>query len=319
MAEPFCDFVQVTVPADGWRDVHDAVRPVLDSVGLQVEHADDMGNALWRAAGEGTVKSKRYGAVVALGASGAVLAGLRLAGLLGTYLAELAARPHRVTRLDLTLDVVEDTAPVIERLVDGVASPEGLALSRKRLLAKHCTRLVHRRADGRDTGTVYLGSAQADVRMCVYDKREERLARDLPDIGPLTRYELRLREGTGITLRDAAVPSAAFWHYVSPAVLPRPVGVPEWGAHGSGFELERADVPLPAQRLIRRVQASADLPALLRLADECGPFGRAMLFAEIGKLAPAGGGDRSTRAVDVSAPLLVGLPPAPPPAPALPH
>lgn len=307
----FCDYVQVTVPTGSWRDTREAVQPVLDAVGMSIEVDDERaGRVLWRS-GDGTVSAKRIGGVVALGASGSVLAGLRMAGLLHRYLAELGSQPHRVTRLDATLDVAERTAPVIERLANAVVSSDGVALSRKRVSPRHCTRYVTRTAQGDDTGTLYLGSAQADVRLCLYDKQQERIDKGLPDVGhPLTRYELRLRGGTGITLRDAAAPASVFWHYMAPAILPRPAGVAEWDAHGSGFALELADVPLPAARLVRRVQASAEAAALVRLADEAGPYGFALLCTELRKLVATGDGDasRSTRAGVVSGPGVFGPP-----------
>lgn len=296
----FCDFVQVTVPVEAWRDVRAGIEPVLDALGCAVDQDDD-GCTLWRSpAGEsGTVKAKRIGAVRAIGASGAVLAGLRLAGLFGEYLARLGQAGHRVTRLDATLDRQESTAPVIERLVSAAVDP-GLRLSRKRVDLRHVTRFVSRTASGEDTGTIYVGSASADVRACVYDKQQERLSRDLPDVGPLTRYELRLRSGTGVTLRDAYAPEAVFWHYASPDLLERPLGAPEWVSQGSGFDLPRAELPLPAERLRRRVEASADARALVTLARELGPSGLPFLFSQLGKLVPAGDGDRSTRTVGVS-------------------
>ena len=311
MAEVFCDYVQVTVPTEAWADTRDAVEPVLDSIGLQVEVDDERsGNVLWRG-GDGTVKAKRIGPVYALGASGSVLAGLRMAGLLHRYLAEVGAQPHRVTRLDVSLDVRERTSPVIERLAAAVISPEGVALSRKRVSPKHCTRYVSRTPQGEDTGTIYLGSAQADVRLCLYDKQQERIDKGLPDIGhPLTRYELRLRGGTGVTLRDAADPEAVFWHYAAPAIMPRPAGVSDWVSHGTGFQLDPADLPLPAERLRRRVQASADAAALVKLADAVGPYGFAMLVSELRKLVANGDDDASrlTRAGKGSPTSLVGPP-----------
>ena len=50
MAEPsvFCDFVQVTVPVDGWADLREAVQPVFDAAGLALAHDDKNGDALWR-------------------------------------------------------------------------------------------------------------------------------------------------------------------------------------------------------------------------------------------------------------------------------
>ena len=307
----FCDWLQVTVPEDTWLDVRARLAPVLDSVGCGVVR-DEAGDTLWRApaGADGTVKAKRIGAVRSIGTSGAVLAGLRLAGLFGEYLMRLGEEGHRVTRLDATLDRAERTPPVIERLVRASVSEEGVRLSRKRVDPRQVRRYVVRTPAGEDTGTIYLGAKHADVQARVYDKRQERLDRGLLDCGPLTRYELTLGKSTGVTLRDAFEPAAVFWHYAAPGLLERPEGVPEWVGHGSGFVLPPRDVPLPAARLVARVQASAEAAALVRLADECGPYGRALLFAELGRLVPAGDGDapRFTRGGVAGAPMASGPP-----------
>lgn len=305
----FCDWLQVTVPEESWRELRAGVAPVLDSIGCEVAH-DAEGETLWRAgAGQsGTVQARRVRNVRSIGASGAVLAGLRLHNLLGEYLSRLGSVSHRVTRLDATLDRVEPTPPVIERLVRASVSDEGLRLSRKRIDPARVRRYVTRTAQGEDTGTIYLGAKDADVQAKVYDKRQERIDRGLLDCGPLTRYEITLRKSTGVTLRDAYDPAAVFWHYAAPALLDRPAGVPEWVAHGSGFELPPVELPLPAARLLRRVDTSAELRDIVRLADSCGPYGFAMLVSAMRKLSPTGDGDRSTRAGDAEAPVTSGPP-----------
>lgn len=308
MNEPFCDFVQVTVPVENWPEVRAAVEPVF-SMAIEGVQVDDASTTLWRGLnGEGTVKAKRYGAVVALGMSGHVCASMRAFGLFAAYLAELASRPHRVTRLDASFDLPCDAAPVIADVVNRVASPSGLKLTRKAIAARDVTRLVHRRDDGADTGTVYVGSRDADVRACVYDKREERLRRGLADVGPLTRYELRLKAGTGVTLRDAAMPAAVFWHYASPGLLSAPEGVEPWEAHGEGFPLSPQPVQLPAARLLRRVQASVEVRSLLDLAATCGPYGVELLLSEVRKLSGCRGGAPTVTPSDGPAPA----PPEPP-------
>lgn len=285
----FCDFVGVTFDRSSWPDVRQAIEPCLESIGAQVE-MDDEGATLWRSGETGTVKAKRYGTVMSLGASGAACAVLRFANVFGNYLAAIASTPHNVTRLDASLDVVEDTPAIIDSLVAKSVSAEGLALTRKRVHPRDVTRLVARRHDGLDTGTCYIGSRKAEVRACVYDKQEERLVRGLPDIGPLTRYELRLKSGVGVTLRDVIEPTNVFWNFMSPGVLPSPADVQPWVSNALGFQVDWPELPLPAERLRRRVQASADAMALVRLADEVGPYGFAFLVGELRKLqaSPAG-------------------------------
>lgn len=283
MNEVFCDFVGVTFDRSNWPDVRRAIQPCLDTIGAQVEQDDDGVATLWRA-GDGTVKAKRYGPVMSLGASGAVCAALRFANVFGNYLAAIASAPHTVTRLDASLDVAQDTPAVIDALVAKSVTMEGLSLTRKRVHPRDVTRLVARRHDGLDTGTCYVGSRNAEVRACVYDKQEERLSRGLPDIGPLTRYELRLKSGVGVTLRDVWEPERVFWNFMSPGIFATQPNVEPWVSDALGFQVDWPELPLPAERLRRRVQASADAFALVRLADEVGPYGFAFLVSELRKL-----------------------------------
>lgn len=274
MGDVFCDFLSVTSPHDGWVDLRSEIEPVLDGIGACVEFEDGDSHVVWRA-GDGTVNAKKFGPVMAVGASGAAIAQLRGMGLFGRFLFALGSRPHRVTRLDAARDVAVDAAPEIARIMAKGGGQQGIALSRKRTSPRHITKLVHRRPDdGQETGTVYVGSRSAEVRAAVYDKREERLAKGFDDPGPLLRHELRVKSSVGASLRDAADPEALFWHYMSPGLLARPEGVPVWSPHGAGFVLDgRVDVPLPAARLKRRLESSPDVAALLALAREVGPHG----------------------------------------------
>ena len=292
-SDAFCDFIGITVPAEVWDGLREDVEAELQSLGMGVEVDEDRA-VLWRASdGTGTVKANRVGKVWALGTSGAVCAGLRAAGRFNDYLAAIGTRPHRVTRLDATIDVQADAAPLVATITRSGRNGE-LSLTRKSVKPSDVTAFTGVRADGVETGTVYVGARRADVRLVVYDKQHERASRKLPDTGPLTRYELRLRSGVGITLRDAAAPASVFWHFVdgvlSGGPCERPDGVPVWAPEGSGFELERTAPPLPAQRLKRRVEASADLRSLITLAEACGPYGVELLIGHIRSMATRGAG-----------------------------
>ena len=264
MGEVFCDDLRVTVPASHWPDVRGSVQPVLESIGAAVEYQSEE-RIGWRYEG-GTAQAKRVGVVWSLSTSGQMLAGLRLRSLFGQFLAAIGSSPHKVTGLHATMDREAATPPVLEELLAKVASDDGLRLSRKRVALSHVDRWLVRRADGSDTGTMYLGSKAAEVRACVYDKREERIAHGMPDLGyDLTRYELRLR-GVGASLRDASEPTSIFWHYMAPDVLPCPVGVAPWVSHAQGVELDWPPVAEPAERLAQRVFRSDDLASILKLA-----------------------------------------------------
>lgn len=282
MSEVFCDFVSTTFNGVHWPEVRAQLEPSLDAVGARLD-VDAESLTLWRA-DEGTVNAKRVGPVTAVSASGSMLAGLRAANVFGKFLATLASVPHNVTRVDAALDIPEDTPPVIERLVNRVSSSEGIALTRKRVRPEHATRFVTRRSDGLDTGTLYIGAKTAEVRARIYDKRQERMARNLPDNGPLTRYEVQVRGGVGPTLRDALDPESLFWHFMAPDVLQRPDHVAPWVSHAIGFEVDWPDDLTPAQRLVRRLDASADVVALLRLAHQVGPGGFDFLVSRLRKM-----------------------------------
>ncbi len=283
MSEVFCDHLTFSTPLGDWEGMRGEIGSLFDMMGAQVDF-DSESITQWRVAG-GTCRAGRHGLVMVVSATGAFLAALRCAAIFRDYLATIGTRPHRVTRLDASLDQPHDAAPVLAAMVAKVASPAGLNITRKRVRPADCTRYVTRRSDGLDTGSVYLGPKNADVRPVVYDKRKERVDAGCPDVGPLTRYECRIRSGVGPTLRDADQPAAIFWRYMC-GVLPRPADAPAWSSHGEGFALVRSPPALPAARLLRRVQTSSDLLDILRLAHEVGPYGLALLQGEVAKLYP---------------------------------
>lgn len=281
MNEPFCDFLGVTVAEDDWWELRRELEPELDMIGLTLDY-DRAKETLWRPGlGElGTVKAQHIGGVRAIGFSGEICAGLRMLGRWGSVLAILASRPHRVTRLDATLDLPVDAAPVLHAAVE-LGRSGRIAFTRKSVKPKDVTTLLGMRPDGVVSGTAYFGTKNAEVRLCLYDKQYQRAARGMPDSGPMTRYEFRLKSGAGCTLRDAFQPREAFWHFMPDALLPTPVGVVGWLAGGSGFEFERLPPASPAERLMRRVQDSAEVIALARLATEVGPDGFELLVSQI--------------------------------------
>ena len=282
MSDVFCDDLRVTVPGDRWELLRSAVSSALADIGMAPEYSSDDRQG-WRLDG-GTVVAARHGFVRSISASGQALARMRSLKLLGNFLAVLGSGPHRVTGIHCTMDVREPTPAALTRLLDKALSPDGLRAGRKRIPASALQRYLMRQPDGSDTGSVYCGSKSNEIRPVVYDKRQERIARGLPDLGhALTRYELRLR-GVGASLRDAYAPASLFWHYMAPDFLPCPPGVPGWSSGAEGFELPRADDLLPSQRLLRRLEGSEDVADLVRLASGF-PGGLDLLCARIRRLA----------------------------------
>lgn len=296
MSAVFCDYLGVTVPLEH-ADLLDRVRPFLDLAGFAVDWDSDAKLVL-RSRNDGTVVwQKRFG-VWCLSASGGACSAIRASGQWLGFLAEIGATPHRVTRLDAAMDVVQDAAPEVQRLrAEGAKGL--LSITRKSVRPEHVDTHLSNGATG-ETGTVYIGSRQAEARLVVYDKQHERFMATGEDVGPLTRYELRVKSGIGVTLRDVSEPAAVFWHHVGRSVLSAPAGVPEWVAGAEGYCIDRSGAPTAFQRLVSRVESSAEVLALVKLAAELGPYGVEVLVSEVRKVAersgPSMGAGAQTRA-----------------------
>lgn len=297
---PFCDHLTVTSPDDG-PDVSDAVVSVLLDAGA---HEKNVGE--WEVGSGSVWVKKRYGVQV-VSATGAALFRLRAASLFQNYLWALASVPHRVTRLDASMDVVVDAPPVLKRLT-ARALRGGVQFTRKKLDVKRdvswhsAVSLVE--GDTRKTGTLYLGAKSADVRVAVYDKRQERLAKgELFDPGPWLRYEIRCGRGLGVSLRDAAEPVSLFWHFAGDALLPKLRGVADWAPHDGGYELPAPKPPDYYRQLELLLEKSPDVRRLVGLADKLGPYGRDLLARKV-KALPA------ERPDDAPPPPLAALQPA---------
>lgn len=278
---PFCDALTVTFPEELWPEVRRAIVPELDAIGMAVECQRDR-LALWRSAcGFGVVRAEVTNAVRVLAVSGVVCGALRSVGRWGAFLAAVGQFPHRVTRLDATHDVPVD-APAVLVAAAAVARTGVLALTRKKVRPRDVTQLLSLREDGELSGTVYIGGRRSAARLCLYDKRKERMDTAMRDPGPLTRYELRLGAGVGVSLRDAHDPLALFWHFVPPEILSAPSDAPAWAPLESGYCVDRPAPLTPAERLYRRMQDSAELAALITLASEF-PGGLEMLAGHVSR------------------------------------
>jgi hypothetical protein len=196
-------------------------------------------------------------------ASGAFLDGLRLAWRYMDYLSALADSPHTVTRLDAAHDVPKDAPPILRKLIK--AYPREASFTRKPQRTK---RIMETREDGQESGTFYIGRHQQGmITGKVYDKQLERANAGDPLPLPLTRYELTFRRGVKCTLRDAAEPEKLFWQYAHTLLLKRPQIIPEWvSGWGGDWSYKAETTPLPAL-LKHRIESSAEMQAILALAD----------------------------------------------------
>lgn len=256
-----------------------ALQPVLDAAQFSGAVGGDT-LLLSRSPGSGICRLARAGDVCVASVSGAALTDLRNAGQFADYLSVLGGVPHRVTTLHATLDVRVDASAVVLSLFERAISGH-VTLSRKRLGLGDVLKFISRRADGADTGSVYLGGPRAQLRAVIYDKQLERVSKGCADPGPLTRYEMRIKGKIGPTLRDAWEPERIFYHVASPDILSAPEGVPAWTATDGGYYLPPRKEFLPAELMAMKLQTSPDVQRLLALAEECGPNGLELLLQRI--------------------------------------
>lgn len=287
--EAFADWLDVTFPPTESFRVYTELSALFASVdGLKLS------DGLWEL-GPGKAKLGKSYNVDRVSLSGGVLAHLRAHGVYSDVLSVLAEGPHRVTRLDAAVDSNEDGADVLDSLRGRY--PRGqVRLSQRPVKV---TEMLSTREDGRRSGTWYAGHRSgAEVTCRVYDKALEVLQRQGESIPARTRYELTVRKGPGPTLRDAHSPERLFWHYMSPAILEAPSGVPEWDSGwGEGWTMERVEL-LPAESLRKRVERSGDLAAMVELADAVGPEGRRLLCRWISERVSGESSSRTSHALE---------------------
>lgn len=271
---PFCDYLGISTGEDQSAALHAAIEPHLDAAGFGVEAKTEK-LTLWRHR-KATVKAQKLHRVWALGTSGKALERLREVGGYDGYLEALGRLEHHVTGLHATIQRSEDAPTIVrsayEQAKGGNTYLAGRQVSREPLL------YWHPGADGRDTGTVYLNPATAEVRAVVYDKRQERIAAGESDPGELTRWELRLRSKVGATLEDAANPTRVFYHYMAPSLVAHPRGVESWEKAAPVVKPKSTHgTPGPGARLEGLVGFSQDIGRAVRIAASAGGGGHRYL------------------------------------------
>lgn len=272
--EAFCDWLDVTYsPIDC---PYPELRLLLLGAGFEVSRDSGGSTVFLPAKGRGVAKVTHSSKYAKVSLSGGVVAALRDLGLWDEVLSILGTSPHKVTRLDAALDLPVDAADFIAALRSRY--PEGsVSLGRKSLPV---TVMLAVRSDGRESGTYYVGHRTAARQTCrVYDKSLEMLDKYGQVIPTTTRVEVTARKDSGATLRDAAIPSALFWHIAAPAILQRPEDIPVWVPNTEMTYTAPTRPFVPADVLRRRVECSAELEALLAVADGMGPAGRDFLLS----------------------------------------
>jgi hypothetical protein len=263
-----CDWLSLTYsPEDS---VLEDVKAELLQAGATLEPYSTDKKMTLRVPSFGTVHLDARPGFHSVNFSGTILEYLRITGRYHSMLSLLSNCPHKVTRLDAAYDVNVDAADVLAALI--AASPSGTAtLTRKAMPLKE---FMGVRSDGRRSGTLYYGyKTKARVTARVYDKTQEALEKRNELLPPTTRYEITIRDGIA-TLNDAFDPTAIFWHYAVPVLLPPPAAAPpQWVPCGDmlGWNYDKPEV-LPMDVLKRHI--SNNMPTLVELADSVGPYGR---------------------------------------------
>lgn len=262
-----CDWLDVTYSPDDHPE--SSLKAVLNHVLAECTHSDEV-SLVYRLGG-GVIKIDHKPTFSRVSCSGAALDAMRQMDVegrtdhYGHWLSALSESPHTITRLDACLDVPLDAPPILRKLVKRY--PRHCAFSRKALKTKTITEIRH---DGLASGTWYAGHRQkAMVTARVYDKALQMLTKGVV-IPPTTRYEITFRKGVGCSLRDAYEPERLFWSQAETLLLVKPSHVLDWYPNClDGWEYSRP-TPADGELLMRRIDSSSDLTALLELASELG-------------------------------------------------
>jgi hypothetical protein len=181
----------------------------------------------------------------------------------------LSERPHRVTRLDVALDLYVDAAQVLGKFRRKVGRNGGtLALGQR---PSPVTWVLGRNDEGVETGTMYVGTrGKSQFIARVYDKQHELRCKGHDCPHQMLRIEIEARGTTGKRspcLNDLHDPSPLFWQFAAPSLLSKPSGVPEWAPEAfQGFSVPRP-APDPLQRVWRFIEASGFFAGLVAVAQ----------------------------------------------------
>ena len=272
----FSDWLDVTCSPDD--SFIDSVSYALDSIGGHVISYDrDVVYSL----GNGTVKLQRNKCFHKVGVSGSALFRIRELGKLDYFLSCLGEVPHSVTRLDVSLDALQDGADVFAHFQKRFSKPSKYPkLSRKAVVPSYFS--SRRESDGRVTGTVNIGAYKnTKVSARIYDKQHEALQKRGEILPPTVRYELTVRKDMQPSLRDVVQPTGIFWHYMGNTLLTLPDDAPSWEPGWGGAWKMQVEKPLLYQVVKSKVETNPELQRIFELADSMCPDGREIVFRMI--------------------------------------
>jgi hypothetical protein len=280
---PFVDYISFTTPPDRYSAVRGSIAETVYDAGGWLDNSADT-SSFYRFPNGGTVKVGQtlYSETAAVDffqisgkACQALVAGKVLLNFLGTLFAE----PHRLTRLDLAVDLLGLKPYSLQRHCQKLSASRALQISRKTLDPSK----VGTKGDAYGNIQTFYSDASRSSQVCmaVYDKRLETLNKQHLDIGyDLTRLELRFKSKVGFGLADIADPVPLFWHY-APRNVVQPSSEPVlWSPDRRGFELPPPRA-LDAIDRIQRMMRAPGFQAVLSEARELGPEAMALVEREV--------------------------------------
>ena len=271
--EPFCDYLNVTCRPD--NSFMDELSCFLDVVSCAVSFKDHEKTIV--SVGKGKIVLFRKTKFHSASASGSAISYLRNVGAFEDYLSVLADVPHKVTRLDVAVDVALD-APLMLRKLEKAYPDDRVSFTRKALKV---TRLYSARdSDGQQSGSWYAGNyGKARLTAKVYDKQLEAFEKRGEILPPTTRIELTFAKDFGCSLRDAFMPASLFYTHSLP-VLKANRKYDAWVSHGEGWTGTPPDTKLDWEIYKRRLDNSPEIASLVELAAKLGPTGKVLLMRD---------------------------------------
>lgn len=279
----FCDWLDVTYSPEAfdYDDFYFAFTQIYPDVTEAVPRSDGTRVIV---VGYGALHLTFKKSFIRVSASGGVLNALRDADCYQGFLGLLTDHPHRVTRIDVSMDRSVNAPRVISDLWGRYK--DGLTLGQRPLTTN---RIVARDDLKRSTGTFTAGyRSKATRTLKVYDKRWEVMCKQGLPIADRVRYEFTMKGGKSHThaqpsLRDALIPEALFWD-MAKDILKVPKGVPAWSDTSmTPWSFERPEGQTTYQKFCSLLETSSDVARLYGYIEELGEPALKMMISKITK------------------------------------
>jgi hypothetical protein len=279
----FCDWLDVTFSPEAF-DYTEFCMSVCNLYPHIAEkpHKDHDSHLLLIGGGTLLVSFKKT--FIRMSFSGGALSELRETNCYLPFLGWLSDYPHRVTRIDVSMDKAKSGGHVVADLWNRYR--EGVSIGQRSLSTSTITAVDDR---NRTTGTFYAGyRSKATRTFKVYDKRWELFSKRGVMIDDRTRYEFTMRGGKSSThakpsLRDAALPESLFWDMASP-ILKAPKDVSPWiDTSMTPWTFERPESLTVWQKLCALLESSPDIARVNAYALELGEPGLKMVLSAVSK------------------------------------